>query len=176
MKKLLILTMLVATTVALAGYDSDMKALFGSQTAVTWQNANDTTVAEVTAPEVLETFVRNDEAALSLLAEVKPAYATDPLRAVQIAAVSQFVMQGDCWCRKVFLFWTQTHDEQRRIWTNALLTAAKRATDPYVQVFLLDQLRWCGYPCQAPEVSVFRAATDKAVASMAEMVAKELAR
>ena len=176
MKKLLILTMLMAATVALAGYDADMKALYGSQTAVTWQNANDAMVAEVTAPEVLETFVRNDEAALSLLSEVKPAYATDPLRAVQIAAVSQFVMQDDCWCRKVFLFWTQTHDEQRRIWTKALLTAAKRATDPYVQVFLLDQLRWCGYPCQAPDVSVFRASTDKSVAAMATMVASELSR
>ena len=176
MKKILITIAIMAASVAWAGYDEDMKALYGSQTAVTWQNENDATVAEVTGPEVLETFVRNEEAAASLLAEVKPAYATDPLRAVQIAAVSQFVMQDDCWCRKVFLFWTQTHDEQRRIWTKALLTAAKRATDPYVQVFLLDQLRWCGYPCQAPEVSVFRAATDKSVASMAEMVAKELSR
>ena len=176
MKKILITIAILAASAVWAGYDADMKALYGSQTAVTWQNTNDATLTEVTGPEVLETFVRNEEAAASLLAEVKPAYATDPLRAVQIAAVSQFVMQDDCWCRKVFLFWTQTHDEQRRIWTKALLTAAKRATDPYVQVFLLDQLRWCGYPCQAPEVSVFRAATDKSVASMAEMVAKELSR
>jgi hypothetical protein len=176
MKKLLILAMLVATVVAMAGYDADMKALYGSQTAVTWQNENDAALAEATSPDALAAFVKDADAAAALLAEVKSAYATCPMKAMQIAAVSQFVMQDDCWCRKVFLFWTQTHDDQRRIWTKALLTAAKRATDPYVQVFMLDQLRWCGYPCQAPEVSVFRAATDKSVASMAEMVAKELAR
>ena len=176
MKKILIAIAIMAASGVWAGYDADMKALYGSQTAVTWQNANDAAVAEATSAEALEACVRDDEAAAALLAEVKPAYATDPLRAVQIAAVSQFVMQDDCWCRKVFLFWTQTHDEQRRIWTKALLTAAKRATDPYVQVFLLDQLRWCGYPCQAPDVSVFRASTDKSVAAMATMVASELSR
>ena len=176
MKNLFVAMVLMVAATAWAGYDADMKALYGSKTAVVWQNENDASLAECTEPEVLETFVRNDEAAASLLAEVKPAYATDPLRAMQIAAVSQFVMQNDCWCRKVFLFWTQTHDEQRRVWTKALIAAAKRSADPYVQVFLLDQLRWCGYPCQAPEISVFRASADRAVASMAEMVASELAR
>ena len=153
-----------------------MKAKFGSVTAVEWQNQNDAALAEATAPETLAAFVKDADSAAALLAEVKPAYATCPMKAMQIAAVSQFVMQDDCWCRKVFLFWTQTHDDQRRIWTKALLDAAKHATDPYVQVFMLDQLRWCGYPCQAPTVSIFRASSDKSVASMAEIVAAELSR
>ena len=175
MKKILIAMVLAAVT-AWAGYNEDMKALYGSKTGVTWQNENDAALAEATSPDALEAFVKDADAAAALLAEVKPAYAICPMKAMQIAAVSQFVMQDDCWCRKVFLFWTQTHDDQRRIWTTALLDAAKAATDPYVQVFLLDQLRWCGYPCQAPKVSVFRASTDKAVSAMAEQVAGELSR
>ena len=176
MKKILITIAIMAASVAWAGYDADMKALYGSQTAVTWQNENDAALAEATSPDALAAFVKDADAAAALLAEVKPAYATCPMKAMQIAAVSQFVMQRDCWCRKVFLFWTQTHDDQRRIWTKALLDAAKAATDPYVQVFMLDQLRWCGYPCQAPKVSEFRASADKAVSAMAELVAGELSR
>ena len=176
MKNLLFTMALMAAATAWAGYNEDMKALYGSKTGVTWQNENDAALAEATSPDALAAFVETPEAAAALLAEVKPAYATCPVKAAQIAAVSQFVMQDDCWCRKVFLFWTQTHDAQRRIWTKALLSAARSAADPYVTVFMLDQLRWCGYPCQAPEVSVFRAARDKAVASMAELVAAELSR
>ena len=176
MNKILFAMALAATVVAWADYDKDMKAKFVSVTAVEWQNQNDAALAEATAPETLAAFVKDADSAAALLAEVKPAYATCPMKAMQIAAVSQFVMQDDCWCRKVFLFWTQTHDDQRRIWTQALLDAAKAATDPYVQVFMLDQLRWCGYPCQAPKVSVFRASTDKAVSAMAELVAGELSR
>ena len=176
MKKLIVAIMMVAAVSVWAGYDSDMKALYGSETGVKWQNMNDASLAEATTPEALAKFVETPAAAAELLDSVKPAYASDAMKLTQIAAVSQFVMQDDCWCRKVFLFWTQTHDDQRRIWTEALLAAAKRATDTYVIVFMLDQLRWCGYPCQAPAVSVFRASTDKSVASMAEMVAAELAR
>ena len=167
MKKVFVAMVLAAAMAASAGYNEDMKEVYGSRTGVTWQNENDAALAA---------FVKDADAAAALLAEVKPAYATCPMKAAQIAAVSQFVMQDDCWCRKVFLFWTQTHDDQRRIWTTALLDAAKAATDPYVQVFMLDQLRWCGYPCQAPKVSVFRASTDKAVSAMAEIVAGELSR
>ena len=176
MKKILIAMVVMAASAVFAGYNEDMKATYGSTTAVDWQNANDAALAEAPSPEALAAFVKDADAAAALLAEVKPAYATDPMKAMQIAAVSQFVMQGDCWCRKVFLFWTQTHADQRRIWADALLAAAKKSVDPYVQVFLLDQLRWCGYPCQAPAVSVFRASTDKAVASMATLVAAELSR
>ena len=176
MKKFFVAMVLAAAAVAWADYGKDMKELYGSKTGVTWQNENDAALAEATSPDALAAFVKDADAAAALLAEVKPAYATCPMKAAQIAAVSQFVMQDDCWCRKVFLFWTQTHDDQRRIWTKALLDAAKHATDPYVQVFMLDQLRWCGYPCQAPTVSIFRASSDKAVASMAEIVAAELSR
>ena len=176
MKKILVAVVaLTAVSTVWAGYGEDLKTLYGSQMVVTWQDNNRAALDEATAPETLAAFVKDADAAAALLAEVKPAYATDPMKAVQIAAVSQFVLKDDCWCRKVFLFWTQTHDEQRRIWTAALLDAARKASDPYVKVFMLDQLRWCGYPCQAPAVSVLRASPDKAVASMAELVAAELA-
>ena len=174
MKKILIAMVLAAATAVWADYGTDMKALYGSQMAVAWQNTNDTALAEATSPDALAAFVECPEAAAALLAEVKPAYASCPMKLTQIAAVSQLVMLDDCWCSKVFLFWRQTHDDQRKIWTKALLTAAKGTKDPYVTVFMLDQLRWCGYPYQAPEVSAFRASSDKSVASMAEMVAAEL--
>ena len=73
-------------------------------------------------------------------------------------------------------FWAWFSDSPREIWTAALLDAARSSDNSYRTEFMLDQLRWCGYPCQAPAVSVFRASTDKAVASMATLVAAELSR
>ena len=153
------------------------RARGAAPTAVEWQNANDAALAEATAPEVLEGFVADEAAAQALLAEVKGAYASDPMKLMQVGAVTQYVMASTThWCRRIFRFWAQTREEQRRIWATALLARARAAEDAYVKVFLLDQLRWCGYPCQAPEVSVLRASSDKAVAEMAEIVAVELAR
>ena len=186
MKNLLMVGVVFAAVVAM-GADTKKKdaydirptaaAAADAPSAVDWQNANDETLAEATSPESLAAFVRNEDAAKALLAEVKGAYSSDPMKLMQISAVSQFVMSTDTsLCRRLFLFWEQTRDEQRQIWTAALMAAARSATDSYVQVFMLDQLRWCGYPRQAPEVSVLRASSDKAVAAMAELVATELSR
>lgn len=176
MKKLLMSLVLVAAVAAWADYGKDMAATYESCTAVTWQNQNDAALAEATAPEALAAFVKDAASAQALLAELRPAYATCPMKAMQIAAVTQYVMEdADTWYGKVFLFWRQTRVEQRKIWATALLDVAIAANDPYVQIFALDQLRWCGCPCQARNVSTLRASNDKAVAQMAELVANELA-
>lgn len=186
MKNILMVGAMLAVVVAM-GADTKKKDAYDirptaaakadAPSAVDWQNANDEALAEATAPEALVAFVRDVESAKALLAEVKGAYSSDPMKLMQIAAVSQFVMSDDTsLCRRMFLFWEQTRDEQRQIWTAALMAAARSATDSYVQVFMLDQLRWCGYPRQAPEVSVLRASSDKTVAAMAEIVAIELSR
>lgn len=180
MKKLLMSLVLVAAVAAWADYGKDMAATYGSCTAVEWQNKNDAPLAQATSAEVLESFVKDEASAKALLAEVKGAYATDPMKAMQVAAVTQLVMVDDeCWCKKLLLcwnFWRQTRADQRKLWAKALLDAANESKDSYVTVFMLDQLRWCGCPCQVPTIAKLRASSDKAVADMATIVATELAR
>ena len=49
--------------------------------------------------------------------------------------------------------------------------------DTYVQMFCLEQLRWCGLPCQAEKIRAFADVTaDKAVKDFADWVARELAK
>lgn len=177
MKTIVFAAVMAMALGAFADYGKDMSATYQSCTAVDWQNKNNAPLAEATKPEVLEGFVKDEASAKALLASVEGAYTSDPMKLMQIAAVTQFVMVDDeCWCKKVFLFWQQTRAEQRKIWATALLDLAKGSKDSYVTVFMLDQLRWCGCPCQAPAVSVLRASQDKAVADMATIVATELAR
>ena len=111
--------------------------------------------------------------AKALLAEVKPAYATDPLTATKIAAVSQYVMRAGetSWWE----FWAWFSDSPRAVWTAALLDAAKSSDNSYRTEFMLDQLRWCGYPEQAEDVrAIGRTVQCKAVRDFAFFVAKEL--
>ncbi len=176
MKKILMLAMMALVGAAFADYDKDMKALYKSCTAVEWQNRHNAELAEATTPEVLAEFVADEAAAKALLAEVKGAYLTDPMKAMQIAAVTQLVMTDDESWWQWLCFWQQTREEQRKLWASALLAAARSSKDAYVTVFMLDQLRWCGYPCQVPAIAVLRASSDKAVADMAALVAFELAR
>ena len=98
-------------------------------------------------------------------AEVKPAYATDPMAATRIAAVTQLVMCPKC----------DKAPAGRAVWTAALIKAAEASTDSYRTMFLLDQLRWCGKPEQADRILMIGAkAKDPAVKEFAAWTVREL--
>ena len=170
--------MLFAIACAADAYKDAMEEKFDAPNAVEWQKASSDAIAAATTPEVLDSFTENAAAASALCSAVKPAYGTDPIKAAQIAAVSQRVMEPEsCRCPLAFLaFWRHTRSDRRDIWTAALLDAAGKAADPYIATFLLDQLRWCGRRCQADAVRKIGAApgTAREVKEMAALVAAEL--
>ena len=177
MKKLLLTVALVAATAAFAekkdAYDirPDAAKAGEAPTSVEWQDGNGAALAAATADEVLAAFTADEDGAAALLAKVRPAYATDPMVASQIAAVSQWVMGSDCW----FAFWKPSREDGRRVWTRALLERVRTADDAYVRQFCLDQLRWCGYPAQAKTVrEIVVSESRKEVRDFAELVATEL--
>ena len=151
-----------------AGMASDAKY----QMAVEWHNANRAALETETSDGRIAAFAEDPAAARALLSKVKAAYATDPMVAVQIAAVSQYVMRDEpSWWE----FWSWFGTSSREVWTKALLEAAANAPDSYRAEYYLDQLRWCGYPEQAARVlEIGKAAKCKAVRQFAKMVADEL--
>ena len=149
MKKILIVGMVAVYGAAAfaadpnpyADYKRGMASDANYPMAVEWQNANDKAIVEATSDDTLATFVKDVAAAKALLAQVKPNYSTDPLAAVQIAAVSQYVMRTEpSWWE----FWTWFGDSPRDVWTAALVEMRDAASDPYVKAFMRDQLVWCG--------------------------------
>jgi len=132
-----------------------------------WQQSNAAAIKAETAPAKLAAFVATPAAAEALLAKVKPAYATDPMDAVRIAAVTQLTMCPKC----------DKAPAARKLWTAALLKRAQTATDAYVVEFCLDQLRWCGFKEQVPAIVAIGAkASDKGVKDLASIAVKELAK
>ena len=162
---------------AFSNYGPAMASKAGDPMAVEWQNANDAAVKAATAPEALEAHLKDAAAAKALLGKVKGAYATDPITLTVVAAVTQRVMRPDdcgwlCAVGRALAFW---RTDERDIWTEALLDTATKSSDSYVQMFCLDQLRWCGFAKQAEAVRTFGdAARDKAVKDFAAWVAREL--
>jgi len=147
-----------------AGYGKAMASKKGDPMAVEWQAQNKAALAAATSDKELVCFVRDTASAAALLAEVKPAYATDPLKACQIAAVSQFVMRPG---------W----EHARTIWTEALIKALMSAKDDTVRITYLDQLRWCGYKKHASVVQLIGSASpSKNVRDFAAMVVRELGK
>ena len=140
--------------------------------SVDWENKNDAALKAATADETLAAFVADEAAAKALLAQVKPAYATDPLVACQVAAVTQWVMADDPW---YCLLWDGPRAAGRKVWIRALLATVKGAQDDYVKSFCHDQLRWCGCPCCARCIAEIAAQEkSKAVRDFAEVVVREL--
>lgn len=143
-------------------------------TAVVWSAQNDEALSAATSEDVLAAFAESDEAASALLANLKGAYASDPIALTQIAAVSQWVMQPEpCW----LFFWEPSRSAGRKVWVGALLSAAERNSDNYVKTFCLDQLRWCApnCPCVRRRIADIGAKSgDKGVKDMADLVLKEL--
>ena len=176
MKKLFLTLMMMAAACAFAKNEYDIKpdaAKAGAApTAVEWQNKNDAALKAATDEAVLAAFVADEATAKALLAQVKGAYATDPVVAFQIGAVTQWVMLDDPW---YCILWDGPHAAGRKVWTKALCGTIRGATDDYVKMFCLDQLRWCGCPCGAKCLAAFAAQEkSKAVKDFAELVAREL--
>ena len=147
-----------------SGYGPAMASKKGDPMAVEWQAKNKAALEAATSDKELVCFVRDLASARALLAEVKPAYATDPLKACQIAAVSQFVMRPG---------W----EHARGIWTEALFRAFMTATDDGVRMAYLEQLRWCGCKKHGDAIQVVASACkSKAVRDFAAIVVRELGR
>jgi|GEM_PF-2771328 len=149
---------------AYASYGPGTATKAGDPSAAEWQAANKDALAKATSDAELICFVRDVASARALLAEVKPNYATDPLKASQVAAVSQFVMRPG---------W----EHARGIWTEALFKSFQAATDDGVRMAYLEQLRWCGCKKHAGAIQVVASAcTSKAVRDFANVVVRELSR
>ena len=140
-----------------ASYGPGTATKAGDPSAAEWQKANEAAIKAATTPEALKAHVKDAASAKALLAQVKGAYASDPMALTVAAAVSQHVV---CPCAQ-----------------KCLLDTATQSKDVYVQMFCLDQLRWCGLPCQAEKLSAFAdVAADKSVKDFADWVARELAK
>ncbi len=188
MKHLIFGVMAAAALVASAAAEKDpafpyedygpaMASEAGDPMAVEWHNAHAAELGNAVSDEALAAFVKDEASAKALLAQVKGAYGTDPLVAIQIAAVSQWTvaLPEPCW----LCFWKESRAGARKIWVKALLERAETAEDDYVKLFCLDQLRWCGCkcPCVAKRIrAVGAAARTKPVKDMAALVADGLER
>lgn len=180
MKNIVMMTALVVSGVAFgegeipfSDYASAMAPTKGNPMAVEFQAAHAQDLAAATTDEKLAAFVADEASAKALLAKIKGAYDTCPVAATQAAAVSQWVMQDDPW---YCLFWNGEHADGREVWAKALLACAKESADAYVKQFCLDQLRWCGFKCQAKCLRKFALTqTDMAVRDLAGLTADSLA-
>ena len=168
MKKIFIVAVLAAVTCFAAGKKKDAYDIKPGAAKPTdapasekWQSQNKAKLAEATKDEVLAAFVKDAASASALLAEVKPGFQTCPIKAFQIAAVTQYVMLPG--------------RPGRALWTDQLLAFAEKSGPTDVKMFYLDQLRWCGLKAQAAKVRALGAsAKEKAVAEFAAQVAEEL--
>ena len=169
MKKIFVVAVLAAATCFAAGqkkkdaYDIRPEAAKAADApaAEKWQAQNKAKLAEATKDEVLAAFVKDAASASALLAEVKPGFQTCPVKAFQIAAVTQYVMLPG--------------KAGRALWTEQLLAFAEKAEQPDVKMFYIDQLRWCGLKAQAAKVvEIGKASGKKCVQEFAEQVATEL--
>ena len=168
MKKIFIVAVLAAMTCFAAGKKKDAYDIKPGAAKATdapaaekWQAQNKAKLADATKDEVLAAFVKDAASASALLAEVKPGFQTCPVKAFQIAAVTQYVMLPG--------------KAGRALWTEQLLAFAEKAEQPDVKMFYLDQLRWCGLKAQAAKVvEIGKASGKKCVQEFAEQVSAEL--
>ena len=123
-----------------ADYDPARKDSPKAPFAVGWSKAHDAEIAAATEEDVLAGCVESAESASALLAKIRPAYETDPLTMVQIAAVTQWVMLPDpCF----LFFWEPSPSEGRKIWTAALARKIAESKDDYIRTFCRQQLDLC---------------------------------
>jgi hypothetical protein len=168
MKKIFVVAVLAAATCFAAGKKKDAYDIKPGAAKATdapaaekWQAQNRAKLAEATKDEVLAAFVKDAASASALLAEVKPGFQTNSMKAFQIAAVTQYVMRPG--------------KEGRALWTEQLLAFAAKADKTDVKMFYLDQLRWCGLRAQAAKVrEIGRASGEKSVVEFAEQIVSEL--
>ena len=127
-----------------ADYGPAMKSTEKNPLTAAWSKAHDAEIAAATEEDVLAGCVESAERAAALLAQIKPAYETDPLTMIQIAAVTQWVMLPDpCF----LFFWEPSPSAGRAIWTAALKRRIAEAKDDYIRTFCRQQLDLCEYRC-----------------------------
>lgn len=133
-------------------------------TAVEWQEKNAQALAAAVTPQALAAIVADAAKADALCAAVKPNYATDALKAHQLAAVTQYVMRPGA---------AAGCAAERRLWVGALVKAARASADVSVRQFFLDQMRWCA--CEKCIPTVYEiAGTDAKLKPFADLIAREL--
>ena len=175
MKKTFLAVLAAAAALFAVRAEEDGGASAAAPTGAAWQASEAAAIESATRADALDAYTESVDAAAELLAAVRPAYGTDPLKAVQIAAVTQSVTDPAAgkWS-DFFAFWRKTQADRRRIWSEALLDAAEKAEDDDVATFVLDQLRWCGFGRQADRVLNVGAVRGGRCAEFAAMVADEL--
>ena len=123
-----------------ARYDAAMVSTEEDPLAVNWSRAHDAEIAAVTDESVLAACVESEESAAALLAKLGPAYETDPLTMIQIAAVTQWVMTSEpCW----LCFWKPSPAKGRVVWNLALARKIAESKDDYIRTFCRQQLDLC---------------------------------
>ena len=123
-----------------ADYTLAMQSTDKDPLAVNWSKAHDAEIAAATEEDVLATCVESAESASALLAKIRPAYETDPLTLIQIAAVTQWVMRPE----PFFLcFWEPSPAAGRKVWTAALAHKIAESKDDYIRIFCRQQLDLC---------------------------------
>ena len=148
-----------------------------AQSAAQWAEQQKDALAAFNDASLADTLEQGVPALEKLFAEVKTGGVSDPLVLTHIAALTQYVMKKDKRClndtrltaRVGNFFRYGEAAKQRKVYTDALLDAARRATEVDVTCFFLDQLRWCGLPEQAEAIKAFEKSTSKDVAALAVM-------
>ena len=144
-----------------ADYNVAMASVSNRQMAVEWQNANNARIAAIDDAWCGKVFAGGSAALKAKLDAVKKAYESDPVALAEIAALTQYSMRAK--------------GSERELWTKALLDKAASSKEPYVQMFCLDQLRWCGLASQAKAVAaVGEKSGDKGVKALADVVRREI--
>ena len=108
-----------------------MRSTAAAPLAAVWQAENAKAIEEATSDAALASVVADAGSAAELLSCVKGPYATDPVAATKIAAVTQYVMRPSA------------KPADRGLWHDALVRAAATAADEYRRNFYLDQIRLC---------------------------------
>ncbi len=124
--------------------------------AAQWAVQQKDALSTITETSLADTLKQGAPALEKLLAEVKTGGVSDPVALTRIAALTQYVMRP-------------AGTAARKGYTDALLTAAQRATEADVTCFFLDQLRWCGLPQQADAIKAFEKSAATGVAALASM-------
>lgn len=165
-KTILTLSMLMACTVfakdaEIMDIRPGAEAVKGAPTSEAWQKAHKAALDAAVKPDVLRAIATDAAKADALCAAVQPAYYTPPLKAYQLAAVTQFVMAPNA------------DSAQRKLWACALVKAGKKATDVSVKQFFMDQLRWCA--CEKCTPGIYEiAGSDANLKVFADLIAIEL--
>ena len=151
-------------------YGPAMRSTAEYPLAANWQEENRAAIDAATTDAALAAIVAEPAVARGFLTRLKAAYAVDPFVAVQLAAVTQYVMRPEpAW----YAFWKPSYKEARRIWVLALLEKAESSDNAYIQQCCLEQLRWC--VCNCPTVreriaAIGAKSTDEGVKNLVELV------